>query len=95
MPSPEYVAVTGYVPMASDVEVRQLTTGNVATHSVVPPDAKVTVPVAPVGSPDSESVSAVPKPTLAGEADSVKVTLALVIVTVEVVVCGAKFESPE
>jgi hypothetical protein len=52
--------------------VLQLAVGRVAVHNVAPPDAKVTVPPAPVGNPDSESVSAVPKATLAGAAASVK-----------------------
>jgi hypothetical protein len=58
--SPEYVAVTGYVPAASELAVGQLVVVSVATHSVDPPDAKVTVPVAPPGSPDTDSVSCDP-----------------------------------
>lgn len=70
--------MTGYVPGASDVDVEQLAAGSVATQSVDPPDVKVTVPVAPPGSPDTERVSAVPNGTLDGAADSVIVVLAKV-----------------
>jgi hypothetical protein len=78
--SPEYVAVTGYVPGASVVDVAQLEGGSVATQSVDPPDAKVTVPAIPAGSPETETVSAVPYGMLAGAADSVIEVLALVTV---------------
>jgi hypothetical protein len=57
LPSPEYVAVTGYVAAPSVVAVWQLVAGMIATQSVAPPDAKVTVPVAPAGRPESDSVS--------------------------------------
>jgi hypothetical protein len=81
--------------MASDVEVRQFVTARVATQSVEPPAANVTVPVASAGNPVAESVSALPNPTLAGAADSVNVTLAFVMVIEVVAVWGAKLESPE
>ena len=58
--SPEYVAITGYVPGASVIDVWQLIAGIVATQSVGPPDVKVTVPVAAPGSPAADSVSAAP-----------------------------------
>ena len=64
------------VPGASDVDVEQLAAGSVATQSVDPPEVKVTVPVAPAGSPDTERESAVPNGTLDGAADSVMVVLA-------------------
>src|ERR1700676_3679711 len=67
----------------------------VATHSVEPPDAKVTVPVAPAGSPESDSVSCEPYTIDAGAAASVKVGVALMIVSVVVVLCGANVGSPE
>jgi hypothetical protein len=95
LPSPEYVAVTGYVPAPSDVAVWQLVAGIVATQSVEPPELKVTVPVAPTGSPESDSVSCEPKTIDDGAAASVNVGVALVMVSVVVVVCGKKFESPE
>lgn len=69
------MAVTGYVAGTSDVDVEQLVAGSVATHSVEPPDLNVTVPVAPPGKPDTDSVSLVPNGTLAGAADSVIVVL--------------------
>jgi hypothetical protein len=50
----------GYEPAARDVAVLQLVPGRVAVHSVVPPDAKVTVPVAPAGKPLSVSNELVP-----------------------------------
>ncbi len=58
--SPEYVAVTGYVPGASVAEVSQLAAGRTAAHRVEPPDVKVSVPVAPAASPETDRVSAVP-----------------------------------
>ena len=78
MPSPEYVAVTGYAPGVSVVDVWQLSAGRSAVHSVDPPEVKVTLPVASPGRPASDSVSAVPNGTLAGAADSVKDGSALV-----------------
>ncbi len=54
--------------------------GSVATQSVDPPDLYVTVPVAPAGKPDTESVSLVPNGMLAGAADSVIDVLASVTV---------------
>lgn len=38
----------------------QLVAGSVAVHSVVDPEVKATVPVAPDGKPDSERVAPVP-----------------------------------
>jgi hypothetical protein len=67
---PEYVAVTGYVAGVSVVDVAQLTAGNVATQSVDAPDVNVTVPVAPAGRPETDTVSAVPYGMLAGAAAS-------------------------
>jgi hypothetical protein len=64
----------------SVVGVAQLVAGNVVVHSVVPPDLKVTVPVAPAGRPATESVSAVPYGMVAGDADSVIDVGALVTV---------------
>jgi len=87
--------VTGYDPAASVDAVWQLVAGMSATQSVAPPDAKVTVPVAPAGSPESDSVSCEPYTMDDGAAASVKVGVALVIVSVVVVTCDAKFESPE
>lgn len=95
MASPEYVAVTGYVPAARVLAVWQFVAGSVVTHNVDPPEAKVTVPVAPAGRPEAESVSCAPKTIVAGAADSVKDGVALVIVSGVVVVWGAKFRSPE
>ena len=71
MPSPEYAAVTGYVPGASVVAVWQLVAVSVATQSVVAPDVNVTVPVASPGSPLTDSVSCDPNGMLAGAADFV------------------------
>ncbi len=39
----------------------QLVEGSENEHSVVDPEVKVTVPVAPVGRPDSANVAVVPK----------------------------------
>jgi hypothetical protein len=69
--SPEYVAVTGYVPGTKLADVAQLAAGSVATHSVAPPEVKVTVPVAVPESPETESVSLAPNAMLDGDADSV------------------------
>jgi hypothetical protein len=80
LPSPEYVAVTGYRPGISDVGVAQLNAGSVVAQSVDPPEVKVTVPVAPAGSPATETVSLVPYGMLAGAAASVIDVLALVMV---------------
>jgi hypothetical protein len=60
--------------------VAQLRAGRVATQSVEPPDVKVTVPVAPAGSPVTETLSLVPNGMLAGAALSVIEVLALVMV---------------
>jgi len=60
--------------------VAQLVAGSNAVQRVDPPELNVTVPVAPTGTPDTESVSLVPYGTLAGAADSVMVVLATVIV---------------
>jgi hypothetical protein len=68
------------VPGVSVVAVAQLVAGSVATHSVVPPDLNVMVPVALTGRPDVESVSAVPYGMVAGAADSVIDVLAFVTV---------------
>jgi hypothetical protein len=67
-PPPEYVAVIGYVPPGSPVDVVQLVVGSVTAHSVEPPDAKVTVPVAPPGRPDSASIELDPYGTVDGVA---------------------------
>jgi hypothetical protein len=64
----------------SVVDVAQLIAGRVATHSVDAPDVKVTVPVAPAGSPETETVSAVPYGMLAGAAASLIEVGALVTV---------------
>ena len=77
------------------LEVRQLDAGIVATQSVTPPELNVTVPVAPTGRPESDSVSCEPKTIDDGAAASVKVGVALVMMSVVVVVCGRKFASPE
>jgi hypothetical protein len=87
--------VTGYVPAPSVAAVWQLVNGMVATQSVEPPELNVTVPVAPAGSPESDSVSCEPYTMDDGAAASVKVGVALVMVRVVVVTCDAKFESPE
>ena len=68
------------MPGASEVDVEQLAAGSVATHSVDPPEVNVKVPVAPAGSPETDSESAVPKGTLDGAADSVMEVLASVTV---------------
>ena len=68
------------MPGVSAVEVAQLNAGSVATHRVDPPDVKVTPPVAPPGSPATDSVSAVPYGMLAGAADSIIDVAALVTV---------------
>lgn len=68
------------MPGVSVVDVAQLVAGSVATHSVVPPNLNVIVPVAFTGSPDVESVSAVPYGMVAGAADSVIDVVALVTV---------------
>jgi hypothetical protein len=60
LPSPEYVAVTGYEPGANEVPVAHEVAGSVTLQSVVPPEVKVTVPVALPWSPATDSVSAVP-----------------------------------
>ena len=52
-------------------EVEQLVAGKLTTQSVDPPEVNVTVPVAPPGKPDTETVSLVPYWTLDGAADSV------------------------
>ena len=83
------------MPAASVVAVWQLSTGIVAVHSVDPPDANVTVPVASPGRPENDSVSCDPWTIDAGAAASVIEGVALLIVNVVVVVWGAKFESPE
>jgi hypothetical protein len=95
LPSPEYVAVTGYVPAPSDVAVWQLVAGIVATHSVEPPELNVTVPVAPAVRPESDSVSCEPYTIDDGAAASVNVGVAFVIVSVVVVTCDANVELPE
>lgn len=87
--------MTGYVPAPSDVAVWQLVAEMIATQSVEPPELNVTVPVAPTGSPESDSVSCEPYTMDDGAAASVKVGVALVMVSVVVVVCDVKFESPE
>jgi hypothetical protein len=87
--------VTGYVPAPSVAAVRQLAVGIVTTHNVEPPELNVTVPVAPAGRPESDNVSCEPYTIDDGAAASVKVGVALVIVSVVVVTCDAKFESPE
>jgi hypothetical protein len=69
--SPEYVAVTGYVPGISVGDVAQLAAGSKATQSVAPPDVNVTVPVALPESPETESVSWAPNAMLDGDAESV------------------------
>jgi hypothetical protein len=78
--SPEYVAVTGYVPVTSVADVAQLATGSVATHNGAPADVNVIVPVAFTGRPDTERVSCAPKAMLDGDADSVIEVLAGVTV---------------
>jgi hypothetical protein len=45
--------------------------GSVAVQRKMPPSVNVTVPVAPPGSPVTESVSSVPKAMVAGAAVSV------------------------
>ena len=86
MLSPEYAAVTGYVPAASVDAVWQLVDDSDAMHSVNPPEEKVTVPVAPTGRPATDSVSRAPKTIDAGAAASVSDGVALVIVSDVVVV---------
>ena len=81
--------MTGYSPGVSVAGVAQLTAGSVATQSVEPPDLKVTVPVAPAGRPDTETVSLVPKGMLAGAAVSVIEVLALVTVKLAPVAVAA------
>ena len=61
-------------------EVWQLIAGSAATQSVVPPEVKVTDPVASPGRPAAETVSAVPYGTEDGAADSVNGGSALVTV---------------
>ena len=61
-------------------DVWQLVAGSVAVHSVDPPEANVTVPVAVPGSPATDSVSCAPYAMLAGAADSVNVELAFTTV---------------
>ena len=58
--------------------VWQLVADRDATHSVVLPEVNVTVPVAPAGNPSAETVSVDPYTMLAGAADSLSVTVALV-----------------
>jgi hypothetical protein len=58
--SPEYAAMTGNVPGKSVADVAQLVAGRVTVHNVVLPDVNVTVPLALPGSPDTETVTAVP-----------------------------------
>ena len=58
--------MTGYVPAARVLAVWQFVAGSVVTHNVDPPEAKVTVPVAPAGRPEAESVSCAPKTIGAG-----------------------------
>lgn len=67
-PPPEYAAVIGYVPPARPDDVVQLVVGRIAEHSVEPPDAKVTVPVAAPGRPLSASVEVDPYGTVDGAA---------------------------
>jgi hypothetical protein len=54
----------------SVVGVAQLIVGNAAMQSVDAPEVNVTVPVAPAGRPETDTVSAVPYGMLAGAAAS-------------------------
>jgi hypothetical protein len=84
------------VPGTSDVEVEQPVDGSAATQRVDPPEVNVTVPVAPPGSPDTDSVSLVPYGTLAGAADSVIAVLESVTVkAAPVAVVPLKLALPE
>jgi hypothetical protein len=67
-----------YTPGTSVVAVWQLFAARVAVQRADPPDVKVTVPVAPIGNPVTDSVSCDPKPIDGGEADSVIDVSALV-----------------
>ena len=62
------MAVIGYVPAASVVAVGHVVAGRRAVHSVCPPDAKVTLPVASPGRPAAASAELVPNDTLEGVA---------------------------
>jgi hypothetical protein len=67
--SPEYVAVTGYVPDGSEVEVGQLVADpSVYEQSFVPLLVNVIVPVAVVGRPVAVSETLVPTGALDGVA---------------------------
>ena len=59
------------MPGGRVVAVWQLVVGNVAVHSVEPPEVKVTVPVASSGSPVIERVSCMPNAIVDGAANSV------------------------
>jgi hypothetical protein len=70
---PEYVAVTGYVPALRVFDVLQLAAPLatvVAVHKVLPLEAKVVVPVAPVGRPLTDRVTALPWDVEAGVASA-------------------------
>jgi hypothetical protein len=94
--SPEYAAVTAYVPGASVADVWQLDDASVAMQSVTPLDVNVTVPVAPSGIPDTDSVSVLPNATPAGAADSLNDVAALTTVKLAPVAdAPVLFGSPE
>ena len=66
------------MPGTSVIAVWQLMAGKGATHSVDPPEVKVTVPVASPGRPATDSVSWDPYAMDAGAADSTIAVSALV-----------------
>jgi hypothetical protein len=67
-PPPEYVAVIAYVTADRPADVVQLVVGSVTAHNVAPPEAKVTVPLAPPGRPVSASMELDPYGTVDGVA---------------------------
>jgi hypothetical protein len=67
----------------------------VTTHRVAPPDAKVTVPVAPPGRPLAANVELVPKDTLDGVALAANDVVACVTVSDVAAVDPASSASPE
>jgi hypothetical protein len=73
LPFPEYVAVTGYPPAGNVADVVQEVAGRAAVHRVVDPEVNVTVPVAPDGIPDVDSVTALPNVVEVGFAVAVMV----------------------
>jgi hypothetical protein len=86
LPSPEYVAVIGYMPVARLADVVQPMAGRIIAQSVEPPEVKVTVPTALPTRPLSARVELFPNETLAGVALAVNDVLAAVTTSAVVAV---------